>query len=67
MYPEVRIELARQNMSILDLAKEIDMRYQTLTAKLRGESDITLDDAAAIKAGLKSKLPIEDLFRKDGS
>ncbi len=65
MYKNIRAELGRRNMTILTLSEKTGIRYQTLTAKLKGDSDITLDEAKAIKTALETGLPIEELFERD--
>lgn len=75
MFPEVRVALARKNMTIWQLSERITeimttggkkaIRYQTLTHKLRGESELSLDEAFAIKEALESDLALEMLFRKE--
>ena len=62
MFPNVRVELARKQWNMLDLANATGIRYQTLTLKLKGKSVLTFDEAVSIKAALESKLSLEDLF-----
>lgn len=67
MFPEVRVEMARKKLTALDLSNKTGIRYQTLTAKLRGESELTFNEAVTIKAGLETDLPLEVLFKKEGA
>lgn len=65
MYPNVRAELARKDMTILDLSNETNIRYMTLCNKLNGKSEITVSEAKAIKNALKCEMPIDELFEKE--
>ena len=37
MYPTIKAEMARKNMTITELANVTGIRYQTLSEKLRGK------------------------------
>ncbi len=73
MNENLRAEIARKNMSLMDLVDEINkqgylerpMRYQTLSEKVRGNYPITVKEAIAIKKALQVEMPIEDLFNCD--
>lgn len=62
MYPNVRAEMARKNMTAVGLSEKTGIRYQTLTLKLNSKSDITIDEARRIKSALETDLPLEELF-----
>ena len=62
MYVNVKAELARKNMSIVDLSNATGIRYQTLADKIRGDTVMTVDDALKIKKALEVDIPIEELF-----
>ncbi len=62
MYANVKAELARKNMSIVDLSNKTGIRYQTLADKIRGDSPMTVDDALKIKQAIGVNMPIEELF-----
>ena len=64
MYLNVKAELARQNLSVVDLSNKTGIRYQTLVEKLNGKYPLTLDEAKKIKAALGVDLSIEELFAK---
>ena len=64
MYPEIKAELARKGMTIVDLSNATGIRYQTLSEKLRGNYSITVNEAILIKDALKVKTPIEVLFER---
>ena len=65
MFLNVRVELARKNWTVLDLSKATGIRYQTLTLKLSGKSELTIGEARMIKAALESKLTLEELFDEE--
>lgn len=62
MYPNVRAEMARQGLSVADLADSLNISLSTMYGKLRGQYPITLIEAKAIKKIVKSEDPIEKLF-----
>ena len=64
MFPNVEAEIARKRLTKLMLSEKTGIRYQTLTAKLSGDSPVTIRDAKAIKAALETDLPIEILFEE---
>lgn len=64
MYLNVKAELARQNLSVVDLSKKTGIRYQTLVEKLNGKYPLTLDEAKEIKTALGVDLSMEELFAK---
>lgn len=64
MYSNVKAELARRNMTVVDLAQLTGIRYQTLNDKLNGKFKLTLDEAKKIKEALGVDIPIEELFEK---
>lgn len=64
MYLNVKAELARQNLSVVDLSNKTGIRYQTLVEKLNGKYPMTLDEAKKIKAALGVDLSMEELFER---
>ena len=60
MYLNVKAELARQNLSVVDLSNKTGIRYQTLVEKLNGKYPLTLDEAKNIKAALGTALLLRD-------
>lgn len=64
MYLNVKAELARQNLSVVDLSNKTGIRYQTLVDKLNGKYPMTLDEAKKIKAALGVDLSMEELFAR---
>ena len=64
MYLNVKAELARQNLSVVDLSNKTGIRYQTLAEKLNGKYPLTLDEAKKIKAALGVDISMEELFAR---
>ncbi len=65
MFPNLRAEIARQNLSVAGLAKLIGMKQSTMSDKYHGRSNFSLDDAIKIKEALGLEMSIEELFQKD--
>lgn len=64
MYSNVKAELARRNLTIVDLSNMTGIRYQTLVDKINGKFPMTLDEAKKIKEALGVDIPIEELFER---
>lgn len=64
MYSNVKAELARRNLSIVDLSTKTGIRYQTLADKINGKYPMTLDEAKTIKSALGVNIPLEELFEQ---
>lgn len=63
MYPNLKAEMARQNLTNKDLSIYSSINYDTLNRKLNGKSPIMLDEAWKIKNALKVEIPLEVLFQ----
>ena len=64
MYPVIKEAMEKKHMTLVDLASATGIRYQTLSEKLRGNYQITVVEAFAIKKALGVKTPLEVLFEK---
>ena len=64
MYSNVKAELARKSMTVVDLSKKTGIRYQTLADKINGKYPLTLDEAKKIKKALAVTIPLEELFEQ---
>lgn len=62
MYLNVKAELARKNLSMVDLSNMTGIRYQTLVDKVNGKFSINVEEAKKIKAALGVDMPLEELF-----
>lgn len=65
MFPNLRAEIARRNLSVAGLARLIGMKQTTMSDKYHGRSNFSLDDAIKIKEALGLDMSIEELFQKD--
>ena len=69
MYPRLEKEMERKRLSYKALLKGAGLTYSTVQPKLKGREhagDITLPEAFAIQAFLKTKLTIDKLFEQAG-
>lgn len=66
MYPEVKAEMARKNITLTTIAKDprINRTVSTMSLKLDGKYPIQFKEAVAIKDILKSELTLEELFKE---
>ena len=64
MYSNVKAELARRSMTVVDLSNKTGIRYQTLVDKINGKYPLTIDEAKTIKSALDVDLPLEELFEQ---
>ena len=60
MYPNLRAEIARRNMSLEQVAAIIDRTMPSTSRKLSGKNDFTLKECK--KLSVVFGLPIEELF-----
>lgn len=65
MYKKIEAEIILLSLSKKEVANKLGIAYNTLLAKLRGESSFTLDEAFALKKVLNSNMDIEILFEKN--
>jgi lambda repressor-like predicted transcriptional regulator len=66
MYLNVKAELARRKLSLVDLSNKTGIRYQTLVGKINGNYPLTLEEAKTIKNSLEVDIPLEELFEVSG-
>jgi hypothetical protein len=64
MFPNLNAEMARQFMTALKLSDLTGIPYSTLTPKLAGKTPLKFWEAKAIKAALKTEIPLEVLFEE---
>lgn len=65
MYPNLRAELARKDISIPRLAELTGIKTTTLYDKYSGRTAFTLEEAAKIRDVLDLEMSIDELFRKE--
>jgi hypothetical protein len=64
MYSNVKAEMARKNLTAVELSNKTGIRYQTLIDKINGKYPLTLDEAKTIKSALEVDIPMEELFER---
>lgn len=64
MYSNLNAEMARRNVTILDLAKTIQCSYETMRKKLKGTSPLLLKEAIAIKKEYFDNMELEELYEE---
>ena len=64
MYPNLKAELARRNITYEMLADKLNISVSSVCLKLNGKSPITLIEAKQIKKIVNTDLPIEKLFEE---
>lgn len=69
MYPNVRAEMARKNLTQSDVVNELRKRgfsmvVPTFSAKMNKKFNFTFKEAVAIKEILGTDLPLEELFEE---
>lgn len=62
MYANLNAELARQNMTLIELSKKTGIKYATILRKLNGISPISLGEAKTIKNALGVDATLDELF-----
>ena len=64
MYPNLRAEMARHNVTMSQVAAALHVQLATLSRKMSGTNDFTLGEARAIKKFLRVDMTIDELFKK---
>jgi plasmid maintenance system antidote protein VapI len=62
MYPNVRAEMARRNLTVEKMAELCGMNYPAFSQLLNGKRKLTYDMALKIKSVLGVNIPLEVLF-----
>lgn len=65
MFPNLRAEMARRNITGYELADKIGVTNSTFSQKFNGKSLFDLDEAISIKKALGTDMPLEQLFEPD--
>lgn len=64
MYSNVKAEMARRNLTAIELSKITGIKYQSLTNKISGKQPMNLEEARAIKSALEVDIPLDELFEQ---
>ena len=65
MFPNLRAEMARKNVTGNELAAYLNIRPATFSDKKNGKSEFTFSEAQMIRAYLGAPVPLEVLFEKE--
>lgn len=65
MFPNLNAEMARANMTALDLAKATHKTIRSVRDKMTGRSEFTLNEIFVIRNELFPGMSIEYLFSKE--
>lgn len=65
IYANLRAEMARREIGILDISKKLGMNRDTLSRKLSGKSPLYLSEAVEIQQRLFRDVDIKELFRRN--
>jgi transcriptional regulator with XRE-family HTH domain len=63
MFPNLRAEIARKNLTMAEVADAIGLSVTHFSLKMNGKYGFTLAEAFAIKKFLNTKLSIDVLFQ----
>lgn len=64
MYPNLRAEITRHNLTMAQVADAIGLSVTHFSLKMNGKYGFTLEEAFAIKKFLKTKLSLDVLFQQ---
>lgn len=66
MYRNLRAEMAREGVTIDDIAKALGAQHSTVSRKMNGHSKFFYDEADAIRNHFFPQCSLEYLFEKSG-
>lgn len=64
MFPNLRAEIARKNLTLAPIAEALGITVSTLSQKFNGKYPITLSEAKIIKQTVGTELTLEQLFEE---
>ena len=64
MFNTVKAEMARKNMTIVELSNATGIKYGALADKIRGDSPMSVAEAIKIKGALDVDMSYEELFQE---
>ena len=65
MYPNLRFEMIKANISIVSLAGRIGVSEKTLRNKIKGETDFTWKEALTVRRIVNPQMSMEEMFLND--
>ena len=66
MFPNLKAEMARQDMTLSNMSVITKIPLQRLSYKLSGQRKLTFDEAIIIRNALGIDMPLDELFKKKG-
>lgn len=64
MFPNLKVEMVRQDINLSKLSELTNIPLQRLSGKLSGKRKLTFNEAVLIKSTLGLDMPLEELFAK---
>ena len=64
MYPNLRAEMARRNVTITMLSEALNKSVGTVSSKLKGKYPITIEEAKTIRSAIGADMTIDELFER---
>lgn len=64
MYPNLKAELARRDITVAELAERTGINYQTLAKKISGKAPIAINEARIIRDAIDKELTVDYLFQE---
>ena len=64
VYPVITKALKREGVTLAKLASKIGISRESLSRKLSGKRDFTLEEASKLKEIIEPKKTIEEVFQK---
>lgn len=65
MFPNLKAEMARRDISTQELSNRTNIPYATLAPKLRGDKPLKFSEAEKIKEALGTALSLDVLFNTE--
>ena len=64
-YPNLKAEMARRGIKAYELAEALGIRQATLSSKMNGRTEFTLDECMTAKRFIGTAMPFELLFKRE--
>lgn len=66
MYPNVRAEMARKNVTLTMLSEALNKSVATVSGKIKGNYPFTIEEAKIVKAVIGVDMTLDELFKTEG-
>jgi plasmid maintenance system antidote protein VapI len=64
-YPNLRMELFKNNITLEELSKYLNLHRNSISNKVNGHSSFSIEEASKIQKKYFPQMPIEYLFKKE--